>query len=141
MKKIFALFLTTIISLGMNSCDLDDDDSANFHFETLETLSAELPESFDYGQVYRINVDMLRPSDCHYFEGFDYNHTDKTVRTIYPIASVIERNDCNDLEDSEMTQYFDFEVRFTDTYTFRFYTGTNEAGEDEFIEYEVPVNQ
>ncbi|UOB15954.1 hypothetical protein [Abyssalbus ytuae] len=139
MKNIFVSFLVFALILMSSSCSLDDDHQSNFHFEALEVVSADFPETFEYGNIYRINVTFNRPTTCHYFEGFDFNRTGETERTIYGVASVLEDEKCEDLTDSEVENYFDFEVIYTGTYTFKIWAGVNENDEDEFLIIEVPV--
>ncbi|WP_335966983.1 hypothetical protein [Galbibacter sp. PAP.153] len=141
MKKIFALTLSCLLLLGFSSCDISDDDTANFHYETLEITGADLPEYFEYGKMYNIEFTYLRPTDCHIYDGFEFNPTGETERTIFAIAAVVERADCKDLTAIEGTDNFDFEVRYRDPYTFKFYVGEDEDGEKEYLTYEVPVQE
>ena len=141
MKRFLVYLLVFPLAFSLQGCDFDDDDNFNYYFETLEVISAEFPESFELGQVYRIDVTIARPTDCHFFEGFDFFRTGETTteRTIYPIGSVIQRDDCSALTDDMITAYFNFEVLFTGTYVFKLYSGKDENGEDAFTNYEVPV--
>lgn len=139
MKKLLVCLLVFPLLTLVQGCDNDDD--FTYSFEAVEVLSAEFPESFELGQVYRIDVVLAQPSDCHFFEGFDFLRTGETntERTIFAISSVINRNDCVTLTDETITAYFNFEVLYTGTYVFKLYTGTDENGDDEFLIYEVPV--
>ncbi|WP_224488274.1 hypothetical protein [Robertkochia flava] len=141
MKKLLIYIVVLPFLLTLHGCDLNDDDGVDYYFEALEVVSADFPESFEFGKIYRIDVTMLRPSTCHYFEGFDFSRTGdtNTERTIYPISSVVERTNCEELPEETITSFFDFEVLFTDTYVFKLYSGTDTSGEDQFIVYEVPV--
>src|SRR5690606_6588590 len=118
MKKIFVLFVVFAL-VFVSSCTLDDDKHANFHFEALKVVEADFSETFEYGNIYRIKVKFKRPSDCYFFEGFDFDRTAETERVIVGIASVIESESCEELGDSNIENYFDFEVRYTGTYTFK----------------------
>src|SRR5690606_31415580 len=115
----------------------------NFRYETLEIIDATLPEAFEYGELYTIEFNYLRPTNCHYYEGFDFQKTAKTERTIYAIGAVIDQTDCQDLteENNTGTATFDFEVRYRENYTFKFYQGDNEEGEKQYLTIEVPVVQ
>ncbi|WP_224484280.1 hypothetical protein [Robertkochia aurantiaca] len=139
MKRIGIWMTAIVVFINLNACDLSDDDGVNFFFEPLQVTAAEFPESFELGEVYRIQVDYLRPTDCHFFEGFDFSVNAQTERTIIAVGLVENREDCEVLSNEELTQFFDFEVRFTGTYTFRFFTGKNSNGENEYLVYEVPV--
>ncbi len=141
MKKLLVYLLVLPTFALLQGCDFDDDNYTPIYFQTLETLEAVFPESFELGQVYRIDVTMARPSNCHFFEGFDFYRTGSTTteRTIFPIASVLGRNDCMELTEETTTAFFNFEVLYTGTYVFKLYTGTDENGDDQFLIYEVPV--
>lgn len=139
MKKFFVLMLSSVLLLSFSSCDLSDDDATNFYYETLEVTEATFPEYFEYGKVYNIEFNYALPTDCHIYDGFEFNHTGETERTIFAIATVLDRTDCKTLTDTEGTDSFDFEVRYRDPYTFKFYVGEDENGEKVYITYEVPV--
>ncbi|MCX2681210.1 hypothetical protein OOZ15_14755 [Galbibacter sp. EGI 63066] len=145
MKKFFVLIMCSLTLLSFNSCSIDDDDAANFHYETLEITDAVFPEFFEYGKVYNIEFSYVRPTSCHVYSGFDFNHTNTdstmTERTIFAISTVLEESDCETLTDTEGVDSFDFEVRYRDTYTFKFYTGDDENGEKQYLTYEVPVQE
>ncbi|EIJ38405.1 hypothetical protein JoomaDRAFT_1390 [Galbibacter orientalis DSM 19592] len=141
MKKFFVLMLCTFTLLSFSSCDLSDDDATNFYYETMEITSANFPEYFEYGKVYPIDFTYLRPTDCHIYNGFEFNHTGETERTIFAVATVLDRTDCETLTDTEGTDSFDFEVRYRNTYTFKFYIGEDDNGEKQYLTYEVPVRE
>lgn len=139
--KILTSLLLVLVLISVSSCDIDDDNT-NFHYETLEITEATLPEAFEYGELYTIEFTYLRPSDCHFYEGFDFQKTEKTERTIYAIGGVLDEKDCKDLtENNTGTATFEFEVRYRDPYTFKFYQGENEDGEEQYITIEVPVEE
>ncbi|MCM5662241.1 hypothetical protein [Galbibacter mesophilus] len=139
MKKYFIPLLCGFMFLGLVSCELNDDDATNFVYEVVEITNAKVPDTFELGKVYQIDFTYARPTDCYIYSGFDFEPTAKTERAIFAISSVLQRDDCTAIEDGEGTDSFDFEVRFTDTYTFNFYTGEDENGEKQYLTYEVPV--
>lgn len=137
--KILNSILLLAVLLSVSSCDIDDDNT-NFYYETLEITEATLPEAFEYGELYTIEFTYVRPTNCHYYEGFDFQKTEKTERTVYAIGARLDQKDCQDLtENNTGTATFDFEVRYRDTYTFKFYQGDNDQGEKQYITVEVPV--
>lgn len=139
MKRYFILLLTALSFVGNTSCSVDD--GTNFHFTPLRIVSAELPESFNFGETYDIPVTYIRPDDCTFFNGFDVVQADNTTRNVVVIGSVLtDEENCTDLAE-ETTTSFSFSVRFTGTYLFRFWTGEDENGQQQYIEVEVPVNQ
>ena len=140
MKRMNAFFGVLIAGLLSFSCSLDDD-RANFEYTTLETLSASLPDTFDLGEVYSIDVRLLRPDACTFSETFDVRRdfTDSTnIRTVAAIGIKLDENECEIVNDS-ILDAFRFEVLYTEPYIFRFYAGDDADGVAEFLEVEVPV--
>ncbi|WP_422858286.1 hypothetical protein ACOKFD_12835 [Flagellimonas sp. S174] len=138
MKKVVLACLLCALFPLLSSCDLNDD-GPNFHFTTLSVVEASLPESFQLNQTYTVEVTYLRPDSCTFFEGFDVATVAETQRNVTVIGSVITDDEtCTQLAE-EVTASFEFNVIFTGTYTFRFYTGDDESGDATFIEYTVPV--
>ncbi len=142
MKRLYVILSASILALFGLSCSLDDD-STNFHYATLKTVSAVLPDTFELGRVYNIDVKLLRPDECTYSETFkvDRDFTDSTnIRIVSAVGIVLDEEDCPVAND-EIQDTFRFEVLYTEPYIFRFYTGDDESGEAEFLEIEVPVKQ
>ncbi len=140
MKRLYVWLCTGIVAVISVSCSLDDDQT-NFKYATLKTVSANLPDTFELGRVYRIDVKLLRPDECTFSETFDVSRdfTDSTnIRTVAAIGIVLDQADCAVVNDS-IQDSFQFEVIYTKPYVFKFYTGDDENGEAEFLEIEVPV--
>lgn len=136
-RVIFLLFVAPFLAL--TSCDLDD--GVNYHFEALEIKSIEMPESFEFGKVYNIKVNYLRPNDCTFFEGFDVVREEVTTRKVVAIGSVIEDDgaECKEIM-QEVTASFNFEVVYDKPYLFKFWAGKDEDGNPVYTEINVPVN-
>ncbi|WBU90758.1 hypothetical protein [Cellulophaga omnivescoria] len=141
MKKSLSILMLLVISFSFNACSLDDDDNTNFKYVNLKVLSAEVPESFDFGERYTIYVTYAKPNACTYFEGFDIHKHQLTEREVYPIGTELIGNDNCQASTEEVEVNFDFEVIYKEDYLFKFWTGQNEDGEDQYIEFTVPVNQ
>ena len=142
MKRLFSLFsVATLVLFTVTSCSFNDEPVENFYFEGLEITDVEMPETFKLGDAYRIKVTMTRPTSCHYFEGFDFSKTGETERTVVGVASVFNENTCEVLEENSFENYFDFEVIYTSTYTFKFWAGEDENGENEYLIIDVPVEE
>ena len=133
------MFLTLVLTFLCNGCSIDDDD-ANFHFTALEIVDAEVPESFVLNETYKITVNYLKPDSCTYYEGFDVVKDSLTTRSVVAIGAV--RTDIDDCMEEliQETASFNFQVIYTEPYTFKFYTGVNCDGEAEYLEIVVPVN-
>jgi hypothetical protein len=138
MKRVFFLLLVASFTL-LTSCDIDDD--VNYHFEALQVKSVEMPEAFDYGEIYKIKVTYFRPNNCTFFEGFDVVKEDLTTRKVVTIGTVIEdQEDCSGTGE-DLVATFNFEVLYDEPYLFRYWTGEDANGEPSYLEITVPVNE
>ncbi|MFH6603004.1 hypothetical protein ACEZ3G_05910 [Maribacter algicola] len=140
MKRWYLKFVAVVLLGSVGSCSLNDDDGVNFHYEALQILSVEVPESFSLQQIYTIKVNMLRPDDCTLIEGFDVTKSDLTVRNVIAVGAVLDKPDCKTVN-QEVQDTFQFKVIYDEPYLFRFYTGEDANGEAQYLEIEVPVDQ
>ena len=141
MKSYLKLF-GLACALALASCSLNDD-GVNFQYTSLNITGASLPDTFELGRVYNVDVNILRPNDCTLMDQFDVKRsfTDSTqIRTISAIGITLDKEECIVMKDS-LQDAFQFEVLYTKPYIFRFYTGDDSAGEPEFLEIEVPVKE
>lgn len=138
MKRVFFLLLVTSFTL-FTSCDIDDD--VNYHFEALQVKSVEMPEAFDYGEIYNIKVTYFRPNNCTFFEGFDVVKEDLTTRKVVTIGTVIEDEEECSGSGEDLVATFNFEVLYDEPYIFRYWTGEDANGEPTYLEITVPVNE
>ena len=134
MKKLLALL--AIFTLA--GCSLSDDET-NFHFEFVPIESVVLPESFELNETYEISVSFLRPNDCYLFHDLAYSRDQADLeRTVAVVNTVFIDRPC-----AEVTQIsevsFNFIALYQGTYTFRFWQGQGENGEDLYLTVEVPV--
>lgn len=140
MKRLYFLVFAFAATLVIASCSLDDG-GVNFHYAPLQIVNATVPDTFDFGNTYTINVDILRPDDCTLTDSFDVRRsaTDTTnIRTVSAIGIILDKDECAEVN-QEIQDSFQFEVRYTEPYIFRFYTGDNENGDAQFLEIRVPV--
>jgi len=140
MKKI--LFLALIMSsMIFNSCVVDDNASdVQFSFELVPVDSVEMPLAFSLGSTYTISVIYKRPSTCHAFSNFEYVQQTGNVRTVAVVNFVTIGTDCETLEEEFKTETFGFNALSSEPYTFKFWQGRDDEGEDIYLVYEVPVN-
>ncbi|MFD0863067.1 hypothetical protein ACFQ1M_12705 [Sungkyunkwania multivorans] len=135
MKKIIALLALTIF---VSSCSLDDD-SNDFTFEFVPIVSVEMPDTFMLNETHQITLNYFRPSTCHGFFDVSFSRDSQLQRTVAVINTVANSADCTELTDELRDFTFDFSVVYTGTYTFRFWQGKDDNGEDLFLIIEVPV--
>ncbi len=137
LKKSLSIFLCFSV-LVLSSCKLEDD-RLNFRFIPLQIVSAEVPDSFDLNETYQIYVTYIRPSTCVTYEGFDITDAGRTTRNVVAIGSEFYDEPCTQSIEERET-FFNFIVLYDDPYLFRFWTGKDENGNDQYLEIEVPVN-
>ncbi len=137
-KRSFSTFLLGITILLLGSCSIENE--SNFSFVPLQIVSAELPESFDLDQTYRISVTYLKPDGCTGFASFDIVDKEVTTRNVVVIGTARTDQEACTQAIVEETRTFDFIVLYPETYVFRFWEGENTNGEQEYFEVEVPVN-
>lgn len=139
MKKLFSIFLLTVIGLfTFTSCELDDN-SPNFHFELLPVDSVSVPESFVMGKTYKIKAYYKRPTTCHLNDGF-YYEKDLNTRTFALQSKVLEQSNCAPVTgEAALESSFNFLVTSNGSYLFKFFNGEDADGNRTFLEYEIPV--
>lgn len=136
MKRKFLFIGIAILFILANSCTLDQEE--NFHFAPLRIIDAQVPESFILNETYVIAVQIERPNDCSFFEGFDVAAGDGGLREIVAWASVLTDAECEE-QLSIVTHTMTMEIIQTETYILRFYNGEDSLGNPSYLTYEVPV--
>ncbi len=133
MKKIISLIALLFL---FNSCSTDP--GANFSFQLRPILSVDIPTEFTLGETYEITMHYNKPNTCHVFNTLYYDK-DLNVRTIAIETAVANQNDCQETPDNISSYTFNFLVTSNGSYIFKFYQGTDEQGNNIFLEYEIPV--
>ena len=134
------LFVFLLVAMALNGCSLDDD-STPVAYGYAAITEVDLPDSFEFGETYDIDITYSLNSDCFIFSGFDMIRGEPNSRTVRAVVEAFGSNDCDDslALPVEFTETLGFEVIFTEDYTFRFLTGIDEEGNETFLEYVVPV--
>ncbi|MCK4561785.1 MAG: hypothetical protein KAT78_02670 [Flavobacteriaceae bacterium] len=131
MKKILFAFFSLILLL---SCS---DDSKNYHYELLPIIEVEVPDEFEFGNIYDITVKYIRPDDCYIYSDILYEY-DFYTRNVAVISTIIEDNNCEILEIEERLT-FRVQALQTSPYIFKFWQGDDENGNPIYLIIEVPV--
>lgn len=137
MKPFWNLLKLLLPLILLSACDIGEDE-VSYHFVSLTTVSVDMPEEFRLNETYEIGVTVLEPNGCTEFAGFDILPEDTTIRRVVAIGTEQDDVPCTEVL-SEVATSFDFICLYSGTYTFRFWTGKNEDGVDQFMEFEVPV--
>ena len=120
------LLFTGVLSLLILSCNREDSNNVDFHYEFMPIVDVSLPDSFQYNEVYSIEYSYYRPSTCYYFNDLYYEATDNT-RNIAVIKDIVIRS---------------FQFICTETqgsYTFNFWIGDDSQGNPIYTTYEIPI--
>jgi len=136
MKKLIICLLT----LFALSCSLPDDNGLSSYTEFTPIESVEMPQIFTHNEAYEINITFNKPSSCHSFLDIflDTNANEHTVAIISQVNN--SGNGCMEVSTSQDVS-FQLIVSELETYIFKFWQGQNSNGEDEYLIYEVPVEQ
>ncbi|WMI66582.1 hypothetical protein RBH94_05325 [Aestuariibaculum sp. YM273] len=134
MKKLLLFSLSLLLFVSCNT----DDDYDNYYFEILPVKSVDIPEEFVMGETYPITVSYEKPSSCYVYRNL-YYAKDNNQRTVAPIMTVYDNNNCQPLVEFEEDVTFNFIVTSNGSYVFKFWQGEDENGEDLYLTIEVPV--
>lgn len=143
MKKLVLLFFAS--SLILTSCSIEND-GPRIAAEFAEVTEIELPDFFERGKTYEIEVTYLLPSACHTAAGLEASRGSvegSGRRDIY-VAGVATYDQnvvtCNrQSDDLEKTAKFSIGIDEEEPYTFYLWTGLDSDLESEFTIIEVPV--
>ncbi len=123
------------------SCELGDDNYQNFGYQLLPIETAVFPDTVKVNRTNNIVVTYLRPSDCHFVEGFYYDDSSGNTRTVAMQSRVLIQDDCQDLEEAPVEATLRFAPMTTGFYLFKFYKGTDANGQNLFEEHRIEVTQ
>ncbi len=143
MKKLVLLMLGFVCLF--TSCDVEDDGPQTISYYA-EVTEADLPEYFEKGKTYEIEITYLLPSACHTKAGIVAQRggdTDEKYREIYIVGLAnadADLVDCNIEEDDlEETGKFTINIDREEDYTFFLWQGVDEDEENIYTEVVVPV--
>lgn len=136
MKKILLIFSFLV---AFNSCNIDDDPGSEYVLLPIESI--EMPASgFNINEVNYIKLRYRRPTTCHLYDNF-YVEKDSYTRTVAIRALKLNDNNCeNALDEGPFEVELPFKPTEFETYTFKFWIGTNSQGVDEYITEEIVLN-
>lgn len=135
MKRI--VFILSVFFL-VTSCDVGDDGSSVL-YSYVAVQNVDIPDSFELGKTYDIEVEYVLPNDCFAFSGFEVFASNPNTRTVRPVAFTNQDN-CPDKSTSLEKRNLKFQVIRAEDYLFKFLTGVDDQGQEVFMEFTVPVN-
>ena len=136
-KFIFLPLIGLAFTIFLSSCSNDRND--NYRTEFINVIEAELPNEFEFGNFYNIDVDVEIPSSCYtFYDDFNYVYNGDE-RLIFPIAFVDDDGIC-----TPRTERSSFTIRLQalqrKPYVFKFYQGLDSNGDKIYLTYTVPVS-
>ncbi len=133
MKKI-AICILVLLAI---SCSINDDTQQSY-IELLPIESATVPDEFTRGETYDISIVFKRPTECHAYKDILLKEEPDGL-FIAVMSTVFTGNfDCPAIDNS-IEKTFTFQPGEEDLYVFKFWHGTTNSGEEEYIIIEVPV--
>lgn len=144
MKKLFLLMMATMVLM---SCDVEDD-GPRTSYDLAEVTATNLPEEFELGKTYEIEVTYLLPSACHLAAGLEARRGDafgEGRRKIFVAgvasydANVTNCDEEADEEDLLKKEKFSIRIDEEDDYTFYLWTSYNSNLESQYDTIPVPV--
>ncbi len=130
--KNLLIYILTFFAL---SCSVNDDSVKDYQ-ELLPIETAQLPQTVTVGIPEDVLLTYLRPTNCHAYNDIYYvkNENERMVAIVSTYFA--SNNNCSAL-DTETQATFRFKATETGMYTFKFWQGKNNEGDDEYLIYEV----
>ncbi|WP_313806095.1 hypothetical protein [Flavobacterium sp.] len=136
MKNLFYILIGLVFTLS--SCSLDDG-KEDVSYELLPVNQVVMPESFKANKENPIEIKFIRPTSCHAFNSFYYDKTGN-IRTVAIESIIYTNNGCEPLTvDNIAVQTLNFKPETAGEYTFKFWQGKDDNGEDIFLTYDIIV--
>ncbi len=127
MKKILSLL---ILSFAIHSCSVDQEEQPIYTYSVLPIDSVIMPTVFAVDISSEIKIKYLNTSMCNQFNGFYYDKKDFTRIVGIEIVSINAKNCTKDATLIEKT--LTFTPIIAGTYTFKFYSGEDRAGVNQY---------
>lgn len=138
MKKI-TLFFTLLILV--TSCSNDDINDIDFTYELMPVTSIDFPDTINFNETYNFPLSYNRPSTCYGFAGFNVIENEQEVKLSILNTVIKNSSNCEDLENTIVTEMFEFFVERNDYYTFKIYQGEDEEGNELYLTKEIMIQQ
>ncbi|MDY7394652.1 hypothetical protein UMM65_05320 [Aureibaculum sp. 2210JD6-5] len=133
-KKILIIFLVAVTSV---SCKLGDDNDQNLVLKSLPIKEAVVPAEFEFGMSYTIKVEYDLPDGCHSF--YDLYYKQEGTSRIVAITAIVDTKAACTEAIIPKEHEFVVNVAQQQDYTFRFWKGEDNDGNDIFEDVVVPV--
>jgi hypothetical protein len=131
------IFLILAFSFLIISCDASYQEPEQ-SLETIPVSSVDMPTKYAKDSITEIPVSYIRPTVCHSFYDFYYfrENNDRTVA----IITLKQNSGSCPASQTSYTVPLKFKPTALGTYHFKFWTGVNAQGVDQYTEYDAVVN-
>ena len=130
------LLFAVLTSLTLMSCGFDD--NQNVYLEIVPVSVIEMPTKYKVDSITQIPISYIRPTVCHQFSNFYYNSIGNE-RTVAVYCLTNGQQNCA-ASTNEITVPLNFKPKAIGTYNFRFWTGEDDNGVNQYMEYEITVD-
>ena len=142
MKKLIVL---AVCAFSLISCEIESDEPSWIP-ELAEVTAIDLPESFEQGKTYTIDVTYELPTACHMAQGLNasresaYGSGRRKIFIAGVAAKKFGETTCDkESENLEKESSFKLLIDEDMTYTFFLWTGVDQTGKAIYTEVQVPV--
>ncbi|RXR24400.1 hypothetical protein [Flavobacterium stagni] len=135
MKRI-SFSVLIVLGLLTTSCDIYNDEPV--YIQVSPVTEVTNPEKFAKDSITEIPVNFNLPSKCNVFRGFYYDTAD--FQRVVAIESYREGNQSCPTDDNTYTQTLRFKPTKLGIYHFKFWTGNDAQGVEQFYEFDAIVD-
>lgn len=130
-------FLICLIAILTLSCSTENESDTSSYVVLLPVESVGMPQYFEQGETYQINLTYLSPTNCHYFNDIYYD-VEGNSSHVAVLNTVLDNGNCDTLN-TETETSFNFVANHIGPHVFKFWQGANDNGVDQYLSMEIIV--
>ncbi|AVR44885.1 hypothetical protein C7S20_06170 [Christiangramia fulva] len=129
----------------LSGCSIDNESGPNVAYDLVAITGNDLPESFEKGKTYEVNVTYELPNQCYAFNSLDARRAGSSSeqrRKIYvgAISLVNLSGTCDESSEGDTgTSKFTILIDEDGEYEFNFWIGKDSTGQSLYDKVTVPV--
>ncbi|MET0760301.1 MAG: hypothetical protein ABWZ56_07765, partial [Flavobacterium sp.] len=126
-----------MLVFAVSSCSVDGVPQSEVVALPIESVI--MPNTFAVDSISKIILKYRRPTDCHVFNGFYYD-INENIRTVAINAVKLNQDNCQDDSQNLFEVPLNFKPTVEGNCIFKFWTGTDTNGVDQYLIYEIEVS-
>lgn len=134
MKKIIAVF---IVIVTMSACSLNEEQT--YINEIVPIAEVNFPTEFATDSITFIPMKYIKPTSCHLYNGIIYQATGLT-RLVAIETIKVNQDNCQPDNVTVTDVNLKFKPIAEGVYHFKFFSGINNQGVDQFLEFDAIVD-